>query len=165
MRWPNGAEAIPCDAFDDVVERLARGDVDAAVLPVFNVIAGNVQAALAAIADAGTCVTTTDSLRVPIEMCLMALPGATLESVRIAYSHSIALAQCSRFFSRLPHIVPRPHADTAGAAREVASRGDVSLGAIAGEAAAIRYGLNILERAIQDVPDNWTRFIVLVRAT
>lgn len=164
MHWPSGAEAIPCDAFADVLIQLTHGHVDAAVLPVFNAIAGNVVAAVSALDGAGARVTIVSSLHVPIDMCLMAPPDATLDLLRAVSSHPIALAQCRSFFAQHTQIVRQPHIDTAGAARDVAASGDISCGAIAGEAAASRYGLKILARAIQDVPDNWTRFVVLIRA-
>ena len=43
----------------------------------------------------------------------------------------------------------------------VAERGDRTVGAVAGEMAAVRYGLEIIARHIEDVPANWTRFLVI----
>lgn len=54
-----------------------------------------------------------------------------------------------------------PHADTAGAARDIALAGDWSRGAVASAMAAERYGLEIIARQIEDVPLNWTRFVVV----
>jgi prephenate dehydratase len=73
----------------------------------------------------------------------------------------VALAQCRIFFARHSWLVPSPHADTAGAAREVADAVDRSRGAVASEMAAERYGLEIVARHIEDVPLNWTRFVVV----
>jgi prephenate dehydratase len=54
-------------------------------------------------------------------------------------------------------------ADTAGAAREVAERGDRSCAAIASRLAAQIYGLDILAENIEDESHSTTRFIVLSR--
>jgi len=35
------------------------------------------------------------------------------------------------------------------------------VGAVAGAAAAERYGLDIMARSIEDVPANWTRFVIV----
>jgi prephenate dehydratase len=84
-------------------------------------------------------------------------PGRAFEA---AYSHPQALGQ-SRFFLRERGIVPLSHADTAGAAAFVAEKGDPKFAAIAPEIAAEIYGLDIIERRVEDSPDNMTRFVVL----
>ena len=55
------------------------------------------------------------------------------------------------------------HADTAGAAAEVAAAGDPTRAAIASRLAAETYGLSIVETDIEDEPHNTTRFVVLSR--
>jgi len=86
-------------------------------------------------------------------------PGRTFEA---AYSHPQALGQ-SRHFLRARGIVPLSHADTAGAAAYVAERGDPTIAAIAPAIAAELYGLEIIERNVEDSPDNMTRFVILAR--
>jgi prephenate dehydratase len=41
----------------------------------------------------------------------------------------------------------------------VSERLDPTIAAVASHAAATRYGLTILSDAIQDDPENWTRFL------
>jgi len=53
--------------------------------------------------------------------------------------------------------------DTAGAVREIVALGDPAVGAIASTLAAERYGADVLERGIQDVHDNFTRFFLVRR--
>ena len=53
--------------------------------------------------------------------------------------------------------------DTAGAARLVGIRREHSVAAIAAPWAAARYGLVVLAEDVQDVRDNWTRFILVRR--
>ncbi|MGH6989940.1 MAG: prephenate dehydratase domain-containing protein, partial [Stellaceae bacterium] len=54
-------------------------------------------------------------------------------------------------------------ADTAGAAAEVAARGDRSAAAIASELAGEIYGLVSLQENIEDAEHNTTRFLVMAR--
>jgi chorismate mutase/prephenate dehydratase len=76
------------------------------------------------------------------------------------YSHSQSLAQCAGWLAQhLAGAEKVPVASNAEAAR-LASQEQASA-AIAGEAAAARYGLDVLARSIEDDPNNTTRFLVL----
>lgn len=163
QHWDGRAIAVPSEKFEDAIARIADGTADFAVIPVENVIAGPVNAALAALNAAGSHVQVVGDVRVDVHLCLMAPAGATLAGLRVIYSHPMALAQCRQFVATRPWLSARRHCDTAGAARDVATRGDLTVGAVAGVPAAERYGLDILAQAIQDTPDNWTRFVVIGR--
>lgn len=159
--WRHPVELIPLPTFSGAVRAVEEGTADACVIPVENSIIGRVDAGWQALA-------TSPNLRhvgeafVPVRHCLLAPRGATLQGLRSAASHPVALAQCSRFFEQHSWIKPSKSFDTAGAAREVAERGDVTQAAIASQAAAERYGLVILEEGVQDSRDNHTRFVAVV---
>src|SRR6202007_105168 len=97
----------------------------------------------------------------PIEMNLIACPGASLGDIRSISSHPMALAQCERFFGLHPHVKRVPAEDTAGSVREALARGDKTYAAIAGKYAAERYGGVIIAEQIQDNAENFTRFVLL----
>jgi chorismate mutase/prephenate dehydratase len=81
-------------------------------------------------------------------------------AVQRVYSHAQSLAQCSAWLNQhLPRAERVPVASNAEAA-ERAGR-EAGAAAHAGEAAAERYGLRVLARAIEDDPNNTTRFLVL----
>lgn len=155
---------LPCRSFPDVLHALCDGACDQAMIPVENAIAGPVRMALDALDAVGDTVTTVGEHRLLIVLCLLGVPGAMLATVQEVRSHPVALAQCRIFLARHPWLDVRGHDDTAGAAREVAEAGDRTIGAIGSEMAAERYGLEILARGVQDVPHNWTRFVVLKRS-
>jgi prephenate dehydratase len=98
----------------------------------------------------------------PIEMQLIAAPGASLADIRSVASHPMALAQCERFFAAHPQWKRVPAEDTAGSVREALSRGDKSCAAIAGRRAAEHYKGVILAESIQDNAENFTRFVLLL---
>ena len=60
-------------------------------------------------------------------------------------------------------MVAESYVDTAGAARRIAERGDVALGAIASALAGETYGLATLRSNIEDAEHNTTRFLILAR--
>jgi monofunctional chorismate mutase len=159
--WRHPVEAVPVPTFTGAVRAVHDGDADACVIPVENSSIGRVEAGWHALAAYPDLRTIGETL-VPVRHCLLAPKGATLEGLRTAASHPVALVQCSRFFETHTWIKPGKSFDTGGAAREVAEAGDLTRGAIASRAAAQRYGLSVLEEGIQDQRDNHTRFVAVV---
>ncbi|GAB7081380.1 prephenate dehydratase [Megalodesulfovibrio paquesii] len=87
-----------------------------------------------------------------------------LAQVDAVYSHPQPLAQCGDWLrARLPKASVIPTESTAAAARLVAELGSKGkkAAAIGHAALAERHGLHILARSIEDMPDNWTRFVVI----
>lgn len=163
QQWPQGAHAVASASFDAALQRVIEGSTDFAVIPVENAIIGPVHIARAALEQVGRLVVKRTELKVPVHLCLMAQPGVALESLRTVHSHPAALAQCRFFLARHEWLTAVPHDDTAGAARDVAAGTDRTRGAVASDVAAARYGLTILSRFIEDMPANWTRFLVVSR--
>ena len=158
--WGGEAEPVPARDSAGVVRAVQLGAVEYGLLPVENTIAGSVGATYDALEEAEGLAVVGEVVT-PIHHCLLAPAGASLERLEVVESHPIALAQCRVFFEARPALEVRAAYDTAGAAREVAARGDPRFGAIAGRAAADRYGLAVLAADIEDRPDNQTRFLVL----
>lgn len=132
------------------------------MIPVENATIGVVSEGAAALA-AFPALVRADETVVRVCLCLLAPPGSEARGLRRVHSQPVALAQCGRFLAQHPWIEPVAAHDTAGAAREVASRGDTTVGAIASRPAAERYGLAVLAEDIADVPRNYTRFVAVTR--
>ncbi|MEK9506935.1 prephenate dehydratase domain-containing protein [Gemmatimonadota bacterium Y43] len=159
-RWFGGsARAVPLPDFETVLARVRSGEVDFAILPVENTLAGSVAAACDAFLRAE--VDVAGEVVEPIRHQLLALPGTPPSALRRVSSHPVALDQCRAFLARHPHMRVVTGSDTAGAARAVAEGGDPAAAAIASEGAGERYGLEVIARDIHDRPDNQTRFWVL----
>jgi prephenate dehydratase len=107
--------------------------------------------------------TITAETILPIELNLIAVPGASLDKIESVSSHPMALAQCERFFAQYPLYKRVPAEDTAGSVREVLARGDKISAAIASRRAADFYQGVILAEKIQDNSENFTRFVLLRR--
>lgn len=159
-----GAAADPVARrdFRAVGESVLGGEVDFGLLPIENSLAGSVVASYDVL-GAMELVAVGEVIS-PIHHQVLGLPGARLDGIRRILSHPVALAQCNAFFAAHPGVEAVSHYDTAGAAKTVAEGGDPSVGAIAGAAAAERYGLDILARDVEDRADNQTRFLVVTRA-
>jgi len=151
---------VPRATFEAAFRAIGEGAADALLAPVENSLAGSVVRVFDLLLESRLAIVAETIL--PIEMQLIALPGASLEGIRSVASHPMALAQCERFFAAHPQWKRVPAEDTAGSVREVLSRGDKSCAAIAGRRAAEHYHGVILAEGIQDNAENFTRFVLLV---
>ena len=151
----------PRATFEGMFHSVPEGSADAILAPVENSLAGSVVRVFDLLLESRLAIVAETIL--PIEMQLIALPGASLEDIRSVASHPMALAQCERFFSAHPKWKRVPAEDTAGSVREAISAGDKSRAAIAGRRAAEHYRAPILAECIQDNAENFTRFVLLVQ--
>lgn len=151
---------VPRATFEGMFRSVAEGTADAVLAPVENSLAGSVLRVFDLLLESRLVIVAETIL--PIEMQLIALPGATLDEIRSVASHPMALAQCEHFFAAHPQWKRVPAEDTAGSVREALSAGDKSRAAIAGRRAADHYHAVILAERIQDNAENFTRFVLLV---
>ncbi|WP_152363484.1 prephenate dehydratase [Microlunatus speluncae] len=154
------SEAVPCASFEDVFAIVESGEVELAMIPIDNSIAGRVADIHHFLPDSRLHIIAEHFLR--IRFHLMAVPGSTLETITTAHSHVHALGQCRKIIRRLG-LRPIISGDTAGAAREVAEAADPTQAAISPPLAAEIYGLEILAEDVEDEDHNTTRFVVLSR--
>jgi prephenate dehydratase len=153
-------ETLPCHSFDDAFKAVQDGDADLAMIPVDNTLAGRVADVHHLLPYAGLHIIGEHFQ--PIQHALLGVPGTQISDLKEVHSHVHALPQCRKVIKELG-LKPVVHADTAGAAAEVAQRADKSLAAIASPLAAEIYGLTVLRDNVQDADTNTTRFIVLSR--
>ena len=151
---------VPRATFEGMFHSVPEGAADAILAPVENSLAGSVVRVFDLLLESRLAIVAETIL--PIEMQLIALPGASLDDIRSVASHPMALAQCERFFAAHPKWKRVPAEDTAGSVREAISAGDKSRAAIAGRRAAEHYHATILAERIQDNAENFTRFVLLV---
>ncbi len=152
------AETLPCASFEDVFAAVEAGEADLAMIPIDNSIAGRVADIHHFLPTSGLHIVAEHFLR--IQFSLMAVPGASLETIKTVHSHVHALGQCRRII-REHGLTPIISGDTAGAAREVADAGDLSQAAISPPLAAEIYGLQVLATDVEDEDHNTTRFVEL----
>ena len=153
-------ETVACASFEDVFAVVENGGAELAMIPIDNSLAGRVADIHHFLPTSDLHIVAEHFLR--IRFALMALPGATTETIKTVHSHVHALGQCRRVI-REHGLQPVISGDTAGAAREVAEAGDPTQAAIAPPLAAEIYGLQILAEDIEDEDHNTTRFVVLSR--
>jgi chorismate mutase/prephenate dehydratase len=152
------ARGVPYDNLDQVFEAIESGEVPFAMVPVENSLEGSITRAYDLLLDSPLMVCGEMELR--ISHCLIALDGASLDTIKFVFSHPQALAQSRNFLKKLnAEIVPA--SDTAGSVRMIKEEGRLDAAAVAGDKAAEFYGLKIIAREIEDNPHNYTRFFIL----
>ena len=152
-------ELLPQLGIRAVVQALARGQADAAVVPVENSVEGGVTACLDALWEHPD-LAVARALVLPIRHAL--LGSGPLEGISEVLSHPQALAQCSQWLAEhLPQALQLPTSSTAEAARMVA--GSRFRAAIASQQAGQENQLQELAFPINDLPGNCTRFLLLRR--
>jgi prephenate dehydratase len=154
---------VPRPTFEAAFQAVAEGTADVLVVPIENSLAGSVLRVYDLLV--GSNLTITAEAILPIELHLIAAPGAALKGIRSVESHPMALAQCERLFARHPQWKRVAAEDTAGSVCAVMASGDRSRAALAGRGAAARYGGVILSANVQDNSGNFTRFLLLASAT
>jgi prephenate dehydratase len=153
-----GFETLPCLSFEEAFDAVRSGAAGLAMIPIDNTIAGRVADVHHLMPRGGLFMVGEYFL--PVRHCLLGLKNAVISDLRYVHSHVHAIPQCRKVIKRLS-LKAMVHADTAGAAAEIAARGDKAHGAIASALAAEIYGLAVLEEDVQDEHHNTTRFVVL----
>ena len=154
-----GITGVPCHSFEQMFDAVGSGNADCCVAPIENSLAGSIHRNYDLLLDSGLTIAGETSMRIVHN--LIAPPDVPIESIRRVYSHPVALAQCTRFFTARPHIEAMPVHDTAGGVRMVMDRRRDDEAAIASAAAAEIYGARVLLESIEDNAQNFTRFFVL----
>ncbi|HZP24600.1 MAG TPA: prephenate dehydratase [Terriglobales bacterium] len=153
------AAVVPCARSAEVFERLDKGSVHAAVVPIENSLAGSVAEHFDLLLTREVFI--RDELHLRIRHNLIAPPGVKLQNIRRVFSHPVALDQCRDFFRSHSRARVMPFYDTAGSVRHVITEGLTDAAAIAPRQAARQYGGRVLLSGIEDDRQNYTRFLLI----
>ncbi|HEX3352333.1 MAG TPA: prephenate dehydratase domain-containing protein [Terriglobales bacterium] len=158
-RLQPGCSIVPCARSAEVFDRLERGSVAAAVIPIENSLAGSVTEHFDLLLARKVFIEREYRLRIVHN--LIAARGVKRTDLRRAFSHPVALEQCRDFFAKNSKIQPLPFYDTAGSVKHVIESSLRDAAGIAGRQAAKVYHGHILAAGIEDDKRNFTRFFLL----
>jgi prephenate dehydratase len=150
---------VPCARSAEVFDRLQRGSVGAAVIPIENTLAGTVAEHADLMLTHEVFIQAEYLLRIVHNV--IAVPGVRLGALRRVLSHPVALDQCRDFFRRHPKIEAVPFYDTAGSVKHVIAEKLKDAAGIAGKQAAREYSGSIVESSVEDDKRNFTRFFLI----
>ena len=161
MRATNFRESAELVAYPDLkaaYQSVENGECDTVVLPFENSYAGEVGAVMDLIFSGSLFINQVKDLA--ISHNLMVQPGTKMDQVKKVISHPQALDQCANWIQN-HGLVGESYVNTAVAAKHVKECGDPTIAAIASAETAEIFGLEILESAINDNPNNTTRFAAM----
>ena len=146
------------DSFRDAMSAIDEGSADFAVLPIENSTAGVVTEIYDLLVEYENYIVGEQIIQ--IEHCLLGVEGTQLSDIQTVYSHPQSLMQSARYLST--HDWKQiSMQNNAFAAKKVAADGDKTQAAIAGEHAGRIYGLEVLQKGVNDSEENSTRFIIV----
>lgn len=146
-------------SFDAVFSAIESGLCCYGVVPLENSTAGSVNAVYDLMMNHNFRIVR--SVRIKVDHCLLVNPGTRREEIREIYSHQQAISQCEKYLQSFPNARVIPCENTAVAAKMVAEAGRRDAAALSSHACGKIYGLSCLESSVQDMDNNFTRFICI----
>ncbi len=159
--YGSNVELVPLPSFEEVFKSVQQGDCAYGVIPIENSLAGSIHRNYDLLLQHELYIVGETNVRVMHH--LIANRGVRLSDVRRIYSHPQALAQCEATLAALPGVEVVPTYDTAGSVKLIKEQNLRDAAAIASRRAAEIYDMEILRNNLEDVPDNYTRFLALSR--
>ena len=151
------ADVIPCKTFDECFFKASKDSNSKIIIPESNRITGNIGIEYLVFEYR---LNIYAEYFQKIEHNLLSLPGAKISDIKEVYSHAQALSQCSKFI-KSNKFIEHVRADTAGSAEMVSKSKDKNKAAIASMLSAKTYGLEIIQKNIENEKGNLTRFLVM----
>lgn len=148
-----------CLTFEDLAKSLSNGKSKQAVMAIENSIAGSIIPNYALIDKNNFQI--IGEYFIPIQQNMMVLEGQNIDDIKEVHSHPMALLQCMDFLQKYPHIKLVEDKDTAETAQRISTQKLLGVAAIASQAAAKMYQLDIIAPSIQTIKNNMTRFVIL----
>lgn len=152
-------EVLPCATFGSLFKAMAGDKSLLGIAAIENTIAGSLLQNHELLSNSSLRVVGEQKIR--ISHTVAVLPGQTIDEIQEVHSHPIALMQCAKWLEAHPTIKAVESDDTAESAKIIAEQGVRGCAAICSEWAAELYGLEIIDRAIETNPHNFTRFLIL----
>ncbi len=153
----HSVELVPLAAIDEVFREVEAGSADYGVVPVENSSEGVISHTLDMFMRSPLKI--IGDVELPVHHHLLS-NAASMAGIERVYSHQQSLAQCREWLDgKLPGVERIAVSSNAEAARLAA--GQEGAAAVASDAAAEVYGLDILASNIEDDPNNTTRFLII----
>lgn len=144
--------------FDQILDAIDENICEFGILPLENSSYGSVKEVYNLMLDRNFYI--LGSYKLNINHYLLGNSFSKISDIKEVYSHPQALGQCRKYI--IDHeFIQNEYYNTALAAKLVKEKNDKNIAAIGSKFCANLYGLNILDENIQNVSNNYTRFIIV----
>lgn len=152
------ADLVPKNNFEDIFVAVSKGEADLGIIPLENSLAGTVGQNVDLFMRYPVYI--QDELYSRISHSLIT-KGAGLDQIKIVYSHIKVLEQCAGWLRNNLPDVKLEAVDSTAKAASIVAEGDDSCAALGNIKLANIFGLHVVSEAVEDFPDNWTRFLII----
>ena len=159
--FKNIKEAKSYEKFEEVFKAVESGEIEYGILPVENSSTGGIGTVEDLLKEYNLYIVGEECIK--ISQNLVGIKGATVDDIKEVYSHPQGFEQSTKFFDKHKNYNLIPYSNTAISEKLVSDLKDKSKAAIASERAAKLYDLKIIKKDVNDLKNNYTRFIVIGR--
>lgn len=145
--------------FEDVFIALKNKEINYGIIPIENSSTGAISETYDLLRKYGFYIVGEECIK--IDQNLIGIKDTKLEDIKEIYSHPQGIGQCSEFLKQNSTWKLIPFNNTATSAELVRKLQDKTKAAIASKKAASIYGLEIISPCINDIANNYTRFVVI----
>ena len=154
-------EILPCATFIDLINEASNeANTAGGIMAIENSIAGSIMPNYNLLQKSSLFV--AGEVYLQIDQNLMVNPGVKLSDIKEVHSHPMALQQCLGFLKKYPWKLIETE-DTALSAKNVHLKKSKHVAAIASKLASEMFELDMIAPKINDVKNNYTRFLILLR--
>ncbi|MPQ44588.1 prephenate dehydratase [Clostridium tarantellae] len=153
-----GYETCSYEKFEEVFEGLKYRNIDYGILPIENSSTGSITEIYDLLKKYGFYI--VGETKIKIEHNLLGIKGTKIKEINEVYSHPQGFEQSSEYLKTLD-CINIPYYNTAISAKYVKDNNNFNKGAIGSKRAAKIYGLEVLKEGINNVKENFTRFIIV----
>ena len=151
-------EVISCKTFEDALSASIKDEVEMAMIPVENTVAGRVADIHTLLGNSSLKIYAEHFERVHHQ--LLANKDVEISDLKYVRSHAMGIGQCKKLIDNLS-LTSIIMADTAGSAKYISEEDSKQDAAIASSLAAKIYDLKIIKENIEDDNNNTTRFLIM----
>lgn len=149
------------ETFEELFIALKNEEIDYAIAPIENSSTGGISRVYDLLKIYDFYIVGEECIK--INQHLIGVKGATINDIQEVYSHPQGFEQSAESLKRYENIKLIPYLNTAISAKLVSDLNDKTKAAIASERAAKIYNLDIIDSNINDIKDNYTKFVIIGR--
>ncbi|MGL5693052.1 MAG: chorismate mutase [Peptostreptococcaceae bacterium] len=147
------------DKFEDLFVALNEDKVDYIIVPIENSSTGGITKIYELLNKYNFYIVGEECIK--INQNLIGIKGAKIDEIEEVYSHPQGFEQSNETLKKYNNLKLIPHLNTAISAKLVSDLNDKTKAAIASDKAARIYNLEIIKGNINDVEDNYTKFVII----